>query len=259
MNDQAIMQHYSSLVFENQEEGRVHNPYDQEIREQSSIERGDIQGLRQSIAEKYTGEVGTLSKDALRSEKNLSICVVAVSCRSAIRGGLAPELAFSLSDSYIREIDACRSVSEARQLLRSAQYKYTEMVHGLQGNPKRRNEKNPHIQRCRDYIFSHLHDKLEVREIAEALSLSPNYLSELFGRLEGTTLNQFIHQTKAELAKNMLVYSQYSYSEIAAYLGYSSQSHLGRQFKKVTGYTLDRYRRQFGVKNSGQQEILENG
>lgn len=50
-----------------------------------------------------------------------------------------------------------------------------------------------------------------------------------------------------KLVKNLLIYSQYSYIEIASYLGFSSQSYLGQQFKKLTGFTLKEYRDRYGV------------
>ncbi|OYO90863.1 hypothetical protein CG709_13065, partial [Lachnotalea glycerini] len=40
----------------------------------------------------------------------------------------------------------------------------------------------------------------------------------------------------------------YAYFGIATYLGFSSQSHLGKQFKKITKMTLKQYRDCFGVK-----------
>ena len=40
----------------------------------------------------------------------------------------------------------------------------------------------------------------------------------------------------------MLIYSPYSYIEISSYLGFSSQSHLGKQFKAITGMTLKQFR-----------------
>ena len=42
--------------------------------------------------------------------------------------------------------------------------------------------------------------------------------------------------------KNLLTYSDYSFLEIANYLGFVSQSHLGKQFKTATGMTLKEYR-----------------
>ena len=58
----------------------------------------------------------------------------------------------------------------------------------------------------------------------------------------------YIQNQKINAVKNLLTYSQYSYIEIATYLGYSSQSHLGKIFKEKTGYTLRQYRNQCSKK-----------
>ncbi|MGF0017119.1 helix-turn-helix domain-containing protein [Sporofaciens sp. SGI.106] len=62
-------------------------------------------------------------------------------------------------------------------------------------------------------------------------------------------MTKFIQKEKISLAKNLLIYSHYSYIEIATYLGYSSQSHLGKQFKEETGFTLRKYRELYGMKD----------
>lgn len=59
------------------------------------------------------------------------------------------------------------------------------------------------------------------------------------------TLTDFILQEKVKLTKNLLTYSPYSYIEIATYLGFSSQSHLGKVFKKYTDMTLRQYRERY--------------
>jgi AraC-like DNA-binding protein len=48
---------------------------------------------------------------------------------------------------------------------------------------------------------------------------------------------------KVKLAQNLLVYSEYSLVDISMYLGFSSQSHFGRVFKKYTGLTPNDYRK----------------
>ena len=78
--------------------------------------------------------------------------------------------------------------------------------------------------------------------------MNPNYLSELFRKTEGITISNYIFQEKLKLIKNMLIYSRYSYNEIASYLGFSSQSHLGMRFKKSTGMTLHQYRETYSRK-----------
>lgn len=248
---QNIRKTYTEMTFERNETELPHNPYDQEFREQMSIENGNIAELRESLAEDYIGSIGTLAKDPLRHAKNHAIVLITLASRSAIRGGLSHEIAYSFSDSYIQKIEECRDSVSAMQLARDAEFHYTAMVHELKeqqkGKPVR--EKNPHIRRCKNYIYSHLHDKLTVQSIAEALDLNANYLSGLFTKYEGISLSRYILREKIERAKNLLTYSEYSYIEIAAYLGFSSQSHLGAQFKNITGCTLHQYRSRYGADN----------
>ncbi|MOA32976.1 DNA-binding transcriptional regulator ChbR [compost metagenome] len=56
-------------------------------------------------------------------------------------------------------------------------------------------------------------------------------------------------QQKVNFAQNLLIYSEYSYSEIATNLGFCSQSHFGKKFKSVTQLTPREYRHTYGVKS----------
>ncbi|MCI5760575.1 MAG: helix-turn-helix transcriptional regulator [Eubacterium sp.] len=80
---------------------------------------------------------------------------------------------------------------------------------------------------------------------------SPNYLSNLFVKYESKSFSNFVRDEKIRLIKNLLVYSDYSYIEIANYLGYASQSHMGKVFRKATGYPLKHYRDQFSSTEFG--------
>lgn len=249
--EETVHQHHSRLLFKNIEYQKTHNPYDQEIREQTSIEKGDLEGLKKSWEEDYSGELGTLSKDSLRNMKNMAIVIITLASRSAIRGGLLPEESFSLSDSYIQKVEDCPDAATALHISRSCEAYYTKLVRAIrerqEGTIK---EKNPHINKCKDYIFKHLHDKISVQDIADTLCINANYLSELFHSCEGVTISRFILNEKLKLVKNLLTYSQYSYIEIANYLGFASQSYLGQQFKKHTGYTLKEYRDRYQLHDS---------
>jgi AraC family transcriptional regulator len=62
-------------------------------------------------------------------------------------------------------------------------------------------------------------------------------LSKLFSTVEGITIEQFFILQKMEKVKEWLMYNEYSLSDIAFRLGYSSTQHLSSQFRKVTGMT----------------------
>lgn len=245
-----VQKHFNDILFENHENNVHHNPYDQEMREFGSIENGDLIQLEKSLQEDYDGTIGTLAKDPLRNLKNLGIVLVTLASRAAIRGGLSPEISFSLSDSYIQQIEECKDLALVAPLAHKAEFQYAEMVHEIKEKQKGilKKQKNPRINKCRDFIFSHLHDRITLEDLAAEADCNPNYLSQLFKECEGISISGYILQEKINRAKNLLIYSDYSYIEIATYLGFSSQSHLGTQFKKHTGYTLRQYREIYGRK-----------
>lgn len=245
-----VQKHFNDILFENHENNVHHNPYDQEMREFGSIENGDLIQLEKSLQEDYDGTIGTLAKDPLRNLKNLGIVLVTLASRAAIRGGLSPEISFSLSDSYIQQIEECKDLALVAPLAHKAEFQYAEMVHEIKEKQKGilKKQKNPRINKCKDFIFSHLHDRITLEDLAAEAECNPNYLSQLFKECEGISISGYILQEKINRAKNLLIYSDYSYIEIATYLGFSSQSHLGTQFKKHTGYTLRQYREIYGRK-----------
>lgn len=73
--------------------------------------------------------------------------------------------------------------------------------------------------------------------IAENLNYEYTYLSDLFSSIEGQTIEQYCIRQRIEKAKELLVYDEFSLTEIAYRLGYSSVHHLSAQFKKITGLT----------------------
>lgn len=232
----------TAIVLENMENNIVHNPYSQEQREMNSIREGDVDALRKAIQEDFTGQYGTLSKNPLRQEKDMGIVTITLAVRAAIEGGLHPETAFNISDMTIQQIESATDIPSARHFYRESEYTLAELVHNLNQQKSAPAVENRHVSRCKDYIMTHLHEKLTVSRVAEEVGFDRSYISKLFSECEHMTMKDFITYEKIRLVKNMLKYSPYSYSRIAAYLGFSSQSHLGKEFKKVTGMTLKSYR-----------------
>lgn len=67
-------------------------------------------------------------------------------------------------------------------------------------------------------------------------------LSKLFSSIEGQTIEKYIIAQKIERVKELLVYNEYSLSEIAWQTGYSSSQHLSNQFRQVTGMTPSQFK-----------------
>lgn len=83
---------------------------------------------------------------------------------------------------------------------------------------------------------------LSVPYLAEQVNLSPNYLSDLLRKETGRNGKDHIHQHIIHLAKNKLLNSNDSISEIAFDLGFNYPHYFSRLFKKQTGMTPQTYR-----------------
>lgn len=246
--EQDIGRQRHRVFHERQEEAVLHNPYSQELREQGSIRKGDLEGLNKSFRESYVGKVGRVAADELRNGKNLAIAVIAVSCRSAIKGGILPEIAFSISDAYIRQVEETKKVGESTAVSRKAEIDFCRMVQEEQQSGKPYMEQSPVIVRCKELVLKYLHTKLSAKDLAVELEVTPGYLSQLFAKEEGRTLTDYIADEKIKFAKEQLIYTEDTYEMIAYTYGFSSQSHFGSVFKKRTGMTPGEFREYYRVK-----------
>lgn len=67
-------------------------------------------------------------------------------------------------------------------------------------------------------------------------------LSKLFSSVEGVTIEKYIIAQKIERVKELLVYNELSFSEIAFQTGYTSTQHLSTQFRQITGVTPTQFK-----------------
>ena len=110
------------------------------------------------------------------------------------------------------------------------------------------NQKSILVQKIKDTIIEMIHNSelVNVKSsvyLAEKLSHSYGYLSNLFSDVTYTSIENFIILQKIEYAKQLIVSSDLSLTEIAFQLNYSSVAHLSTQFKNVTGITPSAFQR----------------
>jgi AraC-like DNA-binding protein len=77
---------------------------------------------------------------------------------------------------------------------------------------------------------------------AEQLHLSPNYFGDMVKKETGKTALEYIHLKIMDIAKEKILDTSRSISEIAYDLGFKYPHHFTRAFKKNTGYTPNEYR-----------------
>jgi AraC-like DNA-binding protein len=78
--------------------------------------------------------------------------------------------------------------------------------------------------------------------LVEKTGLSYAYLSRIFSSHENITLEKFIILHKIERIKELIDQEEFTLSEIAFMMDYSSVQYLSNQFKHMTGMTVSEYK-----------------
>ncbi len=78
--------------------------------------------------------------------------------------------------------------------------------------------------------------------LSQKLKHDYTYMANIFSDVKGITIQQFIIINKIEKVKELLMYNEYTLTEISNRMNYSSVAHLSHQFKKVTGLTPSYYK-----------------
>lgn len=182
--------------------------------------------------------MGRLSEDDLQNLRYHFVITTAMITRYCIHNGMEHEKAYGLSDFYILKMDKCHSLQEISKLHNVMCVDYCTQMRAIM---KKQIISKP-VVLCLDYIYSHIHCRITLKELADYLHLSESYLSKLFKREMGISISDYILNLKIDKAKNLLQYSQYTILDISNYLAFSSQSHFIQVFQKKMGMTPHKYR-----------------
>lgn len=97
------------------------------------------------------------------------------------------------------------------------------------------------LQQVEEYINTHLEENLGLASLANLVQISPYYFSNLFKKSTGMTPHQYVIYRRVERAKELLLKGEMTIAEIAARVGFASQSHLNLHFKRLLGITPKKF------------------
>ncbi len=225
---------------ENSEILLSHRPLAEEHNFYLAVKNGDMDFIRQNCLQgAFTNPegMGILSKNPVTNIKYHFVVTVAMITRLCVEGGMEPEQAYHLSDFFILKMDTCKTISQISKL-------HDDMALNFTGKMLLQKNKamSIYVTQCTEYIYSHLYERITIKDLAEFTALSPSYLSRLFKKELGISISDYIRGKKIERAENLVKYSEYSFIEIANYLAFSSQSHFIHTFEKLVGLTPKKYR-----------------
>jgi AraC-like DNA-binding protein len=203
------------------------------------VRRGDInyhQVLNRSSS--LSPGVPVHGRDPLRQMKTSIVVFTTLVTRAAMEGGLSPEIAYPLGDSYIQTAEDCRDSGELNSLAHAMYHDFIYRVHQLRANPHCSHA----IQKCCDYIELSLDRKIHAKDLAALVGYTEYYLTEKFKNETGLSVSDYVRNAKINRAKMLLQSTDMSVSEIAERLAFNSANYLIRVFKELEGCTPAAYR-----------------
>ena len=92
------------------------------------------------------------------------------------------------------------------------------------------------------FITKNFNNNITLKDVADEVFLSQNYLSELFKKETGEGFYEFLSNYRVKRAKELLVTTNLKIYEVAESVGYNDSITFGRAFKKITGTTPNNFR-----------------
>lgn len=118
------------------------------------------------------------------------------------------------------------------------------------GETNQLNRRSHDVKRIRplfDLIESEYRQKLTTKMLAEAACMSSGYLCRFFKKTTGRTLSDYIMRYRLDKAKEMLVATDASVTNIAYQTGFESHSYFDRMFRRLTHTSPLQFRKRYGM------------
>lgn len=235
--------HDEWLLFEASDDNdeMEHRPPTEEFLFYQAVTSGDVETVKKNCEQERFIEsdgVGLLSRNPVTNLKYHFVVTTAMITRLCGQNGMELEQAFRLSDFYIQKLDDIHTVQGVQNLHSKMVISYTKKMRRYFRN----DTNSKHINACKEYIYSHIKERIMIEDLADEFGVSASYLSRLFKKEVGISISAYIREQKIEVAKNLLRFSDYSMIEIANHLSFSSQSHFIQQFRENVNMTPKKFR-----------------
>lgn len=101
------------------------------------------------------------------------------------------------------------------------------------------------VQRAIKYIETYYSSNIKIRNICDAIYISPPYLQKIFLKYVGITPYQYIMDCRHRKGKEMLETTEVSIEDIARQCGFVNNAHFSTSFKQKEGMSPLAYKKSF--------------
>lgn len=102
-----------------------------------------------------------------------------------------------------------------------------------------------YVAQAEQYIRKHFAELDSLKNVAEAVGVSPDYLRHQFRLQRGKSLIQYLTELRVDRAKTLLVHSRLPLKQIATLSGFKDEYYFSAVFRKCARSSPGRYRRNY--------------
>ena len=140
----------------------------------------------------------------------------------------------------LMSVNSYSSIMKANILFCEIFYKLFTLV--PENNVSQKKAPPSYVQQAEEFIKKHYATDISVNDVSQALHISRTYLSAIFKKDKGTTLQNYLTTHRVVKSYNLLINTELSITEIAIRVGFNNSVSYYRQFKSITGISPKQYR-----------------
>ncbi len=95
-----------------------------------------------------------------------------------------------------------------------------------------------YIKHAKEYIHQNIQQRITQGEVADYLSISPEYLCSIFKKNENTTVMKYINYMKLQNIQSIMYKENIHLKEACLQYGYADPNYVSRLFKRYFGYNI---------------------
>lgn len=155
----------------------------------------------------------------------------------------------SIDISKLYQMDIAQKKLQNFASIDEAQKWFQQLIHrSFEMGVARCTPTSHYVEEAISYIHRHYATEISQSSIADAIGISPSYLSKQFKEDLGIGFADFLCDYRLEKAKALLIQTDRNNKEIAGMVGFSDDAYFSRVFKKDTGMTPKEYRKKHKAK-----------
>lgn len=163
--------------------------------------------------------------------------LISLLSRAASEGGVDINLLLKKNLANIKTLMKVENQQDLCAWVGRAVDDFIELVH-LKQDSRRISQIKPAI----DFIEDNYDKQITLADVARSTHLSVSRLGHVFKEQAGVTIIDYITNVRIEMAKNLLIGTNKTCTEICFEVGYNNQSYFTRTFKELAGLSPRQFR-----------------